>query len=340
MYKLINYIIIIILVYLFYRKLFLEFYAWFEVSLIPISLIIIGWGYQPERLPAFINIILYTIVCSLPFLLVILIFSVNNLEGRRLWKRRNQVIFIERIIIRIAFLVKFPIFFLHVWLPKAHVEAPVGGSMVLAGLLLKIGGFGVFILAPFSSSRGVLFLVLRLALGGGAVVSILCLRQVDRKTLVAYSSVAHIALVIRGIISITQLGVVGSFIVIFAHGVTSSAIFYIIYIVYLSCDSRNLILSKSLLICQPVLTMYIFILCARNMGAPPFFNLLAELCCAVVVGRMRVINFWLLGVLFFFAVAFNLVLYLYIRHGQNYSGAQDLKAISVIRNFVFLLHLV
>jgi NADH-ubiquinone oxidoreductase chain 4 len=125
----------------------LFFYIIFEASLIPIRVIILGWGYQPERLSAVMAIMLYTMLASLPLLLVLFFLSNAGQGGFclnteiSLTSSSSTTAFTACAFL--AFLVKLPMFAVHLWLPKAHVEAPVGGSMFLAALLLKLGGFGI-----------------------------------------------------------------------------------------------------------------------------------------------------------------------------------------------------
>jgi NADH-ubiquinone oxidoreductase chain 4 len=104
-----------------------------------------------------------------------------------------------------AFLVKIPIFLVHLWLPKAHVEAPVSGSMILAGVLLKLGGYGLIRVFPFLLLMGLNynFIFVSISLVGGFLIRLVCLRQIDIKALIAYSSVAHIGIVLRGLLTIT-----------------------------------------------------------------------------------------------------------------------------------------
>jgi len=125
----------------------------------------------------------------------------------------------------IAFLVKFPIYLVHQWLPKAHVEAPVGGSMILAGILLKLGGYGIIRLGWLFNSSNILSVLIRVSLLGGGILGIICLIISDIKVIIAYSSVVHIALIIVGVLSLYSWGIGGSIIIMMAHGLCSSGIF-------------------------------------------------------------------------------------------------------------------
>lgn len=150
----------------------------------------------------------YTLFASLPLLLGI--FYNESLIGGSInyllsYNYENSLIYFCLII---AFLVKMPIFFVHLWLPKAHVEAPVSGSIILAGVLLKLGGYGllrVYILIQSLAIKfNIIFYVISLV--GGVLISLVCLIQVDIKALIAYSSVAHMGVVIRGLITLSLWG--------------------------------------------------------------------------------------------------------------------------------------
>ena len=138
-FKIIYRILVIILCCFFILKTILLFYIFFELSLIPIFLIIIKWGYQPERIISSYYIIIYTILGSIPILVFILFFPIKNFYFFYFIKIRS-IIFIIR---TLGFFIKLPVYLFHIWLPKAHVEAPTPGSIILARVLLKIGGLGI-----------------------------------------------------------------------------------------------------------------------------------------------------------------------------------------------------
>ena len=338
-------LIIVVLILVFRANSTISFYFFFEASLIPISIIILGWGYQPERFRAAIALIIYTVVASLPLLLIILKIAQNStfdllVIGLLLPRKsiNRELMSISCTIMILGFLVKFPIYSVHLWLPKAHVEAPVVGSMVLAAILLKLGGFGVWRISQAVSSSYISNFILSFSLLGGAAISILCLRQSDIKVLIAYSSVRHMRLVISCLIRLTRLGFMAGLIIIIAHGISSSGIFAGANFIYEHTHTRNLIISGGLISTFPTLSILWFIMCLGNMGAPPTVNLLAEIWRII---RIANISFWLIPIFIvssFMAVAYSLIIYASPNQGQINENTALPKKYSHLSVIVLLSH--
>ena len=315
--------LLITLIFAFSINNLISFYIIFEVSLIPTFLLVFGWGYQPERLQARIYLLLYTISASLPLLLIILLLTTWNKSTFMpipfiAPSSSNFIITIWWLFIIVAFLVKMPIYTVHLWLPKAHVEAPVAGSIVLAAILLKLGSYAlirVSFLFPIINQL-IKFIFIPIAILGAVFTRLICLRQTDLKALIAYSSVGHIGLLIAGSLTNLQWGWQGALVLIVSHGLTSSALFAIANSIYEVTQTRNLFLTKGILALFPSITLILFILRARNIAAPPTINLLAEisLIAPTLASTLHIILPLIL--LAFLGGAYSLHLYTAIRHGQ------------------------
>nr|QEH58847.1 NADH dehydrogenase subunit 4 [Caroperla siveci] len=299
------------------------FYLFFESSLIPTLFLILGWGYQPERLQAGVYLLFYTLLASLPLLVGVFFLGSQTMTLLfPLFYKTNLSYILLYLSLILAFLVKMPMFLVHLWLPKAHVEAPVSGSMILAGVLLKLGGYGLLRLMKVLLLSGLVFnwIWVGISLVGGVLVSFICLRQTDMKALIAYSSVAHMGIVLGGLMTLSYWGFCGAFTLMIAHGLCSSGLFCLANISYERLGSRSLLVNRGLMNFMPSMTLWWFLLSSCNMAAPPSLNLLSEISLLNSLVSWGWTTMVMLSFLSFFSAAYTLYLYSYSQHGKIYSG--------------------
>lgn len=316
-----NIVLCLALIFTFSSIDYLLFYIRFERSLIPTLVLILGWGYQPERIQAGIYMLFYTLLASLPLLVSLLrLYKLGGSLSIGLTikvTRLNYTRFLWYFCTVTAFIVKLPIYLFHLWLPKAHVEAPVAGSMILAGVLLKLGGYGLIRVLPLFRKINNKFSWLWVTIGvlGGVLVRFICLRQIDIKSLIAYSSVAHIGIVLRGLIVLNSWGINGAIVVIVSHGLCSSGLFCIANIVYERIRSRRLMIRKGLLNFIPTIGLWWFLLRIGNIAAPPTLNLLGEINLIIRIVSWNKLTIYSIGLLSFFSAAYTLYIYSLRQHG-------------------------
>lgn len=332
--------IMLILWLAFQRKSLLSFYLFFELSILPVLFLILGWGYQPERISSSFYIFFYTLFGSLPLLFIIVLILAKTGNMRYFIDCDNANLFRKsaRIIIIGAFLVKLPLYFTHMWLPKAHVEAPVAGSIILAGLILKLGGYGLLLCSLFPIIfNSALILLVRLSSFGGFAVRMLITRLTDIKVIIAYSSVVHISLVAVGAIAGGAVGVSGLLLIIICHGFASPGIFAGANMYYERSHSRRVILNKGLLGAIPALTLFWFSLIVLNFGGPFTANLLSEiLLINILRGVSLILLVWAAGMCFF-SLVYNLILYASLNQGENNNRTPPQKLI--VREILILLNI-
>jgi len=240
----------------------------------------------------------------------------------------------------LAFLVKFPIYGVHQWLPKAHVEAPVRGSIVLAGILLKLGGYGLIRLGYIFRVINPVFIFIVLSLLGGGLLAIVCCGVRDLKVIIAYSSVVHIAFIIVGVMSIIIWGIIGAIIIMIAHGLCSSGMFSNANILYERRHSRSLMSNKGVLRFYPRISFLWFLLCIANFGGPFTFNLLAEIILIINIVRLTTVLLISVVLVSLFSAAYRLILYSRTQQGTPSHFYFSCSNMTLRERCVLIFHLV
>nr|UFK29089.1 NADH dehydrogenase subunit 4 [Geomys breviceps] len=339
----------VLLIMTFSATELIMFYILFEATLIPTLIIITRWGNQTERLKAGSYFLFYTLVGSVPLLIALIYLykstgTLNILSLQMVYKTTqftwtNNLVWLACMM---AFMVKMPLYGLHLWLPKAHVEAPIAGSMVLAAILLKLGSYGMMRMSLFitpNSEKMIMPFVL-LSLWGMLMTSSVCLRQTDLKSLIAYSSVSHMALVILAIMIQTPWSYMGATAMMVSHGLTSSALFCLANTNYERVHSRTMLLTRGLQSILPLMAMWWFMISLTNMALPPTINLIGELFIIAASFKWASTTILLTGLNMLITAAYTLYMLITTQRGKLPTHLINMKPTQTREHSLISLHFI
>ena len=318
----------------------LLFYIFFEAGLIPMFLIIGIWGGKDKIYAAF-KFFLYTLLGSLLMLVAVVYMYIT--AGSSDFEVLEKFAFDPHVqtwlwlAFMASFAVKLPMWPVHTWLPDAHVQAPTAGSVILAGVLLKMGGYGFLRFSlPMFPDASHLFQPAMFALAVIAIVytSLVAWRQTDMKKLIAYSSVAHMGFVTLGVFSFTEIGVQGAIFQMISHGFISAALFLIVGVVYDRMHTREIAAYGGLVHRMPVYATLFMLFTMANVGLPGTSGFIGEI--LTMVGGFQA-STWAaagaaLGVIF--SAVYMLTLYRRTVFGQitnpDLNGLKDMNRIELV----------
>nr|YP_010192464.1 NADH dehydrogenase subunit 4 [Dipterophagus daci]QZO77420.1 NADH dehydrogenase subunit 4 [Dipterophagus daci] len=286
----------------------LYMYMMLEISLLLMVLMLICYGNQFERISASMYMLFYTLVSSL-LLYVSMMLYINYYKDLLFYW--NNFINMNYLFLgfMLMFLIKMPMFMFHLWLPKAHVEASVSGSMILSSIMLKLGSYGLYRLFQMFYYKMVFLSMYLLVynLIGAIVISGLIINEVDVKKLIAYSSIIHMNFLLSNFFSMTKIGLLGVIIVMVSHSMISSGMFYLVGLIYNRLMIRSMLMMKGLLNLFPFVFLYWGMMVLSNMSCPPSLNFLGEMMMVISL-MMKLINLILLLMIYLFV---NIILSLY-----------------------------
>ena len=327
------------------------FFVYFESTVIPMFLIIIFWGSRHRKIKASFYLLMYAIFSSIFFILAVIIIWSNtgslNIVVLKYFYWDYNLQLILWFFIFLTFSAKIPIFPFYIWLPEAHVEASTTGSVILASLILKLGSYGIIrILIPvfYYSSKFFSPLINSLSFLGVFYCSLIAIRQIDIKKIIAYSSIVHMNYIVIGLFSFNFFSYIGGIFMMLAHGITSSALFFLAGILYDRFKSRIIFYYSGLLFIMPLYSFFLFYFLFCNLGFPGSINFIGEI--LILIGLINYSFFFFIIILisFFLSVIYSIWLPNRIVFGniiflRNYFDLDERELLVLLSYFLSSLYL-
>nr|ARR27607.1 NADH dehydrogenase subunit 4 [Apis cerana] len=338
---LMNLMLMISLMLVFMSMNLLVFYLFYEFGLLLIFYMVVKWGYSENRWLSGFYLMFYTMIFSLPMLYIVyylywLSSSLNFMLMEMMNLKLNLLLFIYLLM---SFLVKIPIYLFHGWLLKAHVEAPYYGSMILASIMLKLGGYGMLRLMFIYKNEFLFFqkFIIIINSFGILILSLMCLSQFDMKSIIAISSIVHMGIMIMSMMTFFDISIMGGYLMMISHGLSSSGLFFLVNVIYSQTNSRLMFVNKGMINFMPSMSLLWFMLCSSNMGSPVSLNLISEV--MLIIGLVSWMKFLMLILVLYclFSFIYSIYLFMFINHGKIFLVFK-IKNGLLVEYFILMMH--
>nr|AHC32073.1 NADH dehydrogenase subunit 4 [Apis andreniformis] len=336
-----NFLLMSSLLLVFLSMNLLVFYLFYEMSLLLIFYMVVEWGYSENRWLSGFYLMFYTMVFSLPMLYIIYyIYSIEFSLMFLLMEFINfELYYLMFIYLLMSFLVKIPLYMFHGWLLKAHVEAPYYGSMILASIMLKLGSYGMLRLMMIFKFKfyNLINLLMIINSFGILILSLMCLCQYDMKSIIAISSIVHMGLMIMSMLTFMKLSIIGGYLMMISHGLSSSGLFFLVNMIYSRTNSRLMFINKGMINFMPSVSLLWFMLCSSNMGSPISLNLVSEV--MLMIGLISWFKYMYMILILYclFSFIYSIYLFMFINHGKIYIEFKINNGF-LIEYFILIMH--
>jgi len=321
----------------------IRFYVFFELSILPTRVMVLCWGNQPERIQATVYFFLYTLVGSFPFLgrIIYLRSTLNEVKFFTIFfsniLRKKYVSKLIQFFFFFVFLIKLPLYGVHLWLPKAHVEASVVGSMILASVLLKLGGYGLVRL-KICKRRIIQKYLIFWAFITLFLVGMIAFRCKDVKMVIAYSSIIHMGLIVLLFVIPKKISIFYGILIMISHGFIRRGLFQKFKKIYQMSKSRKILIKKGVQKVSSIVMFFFFFLVCLKRSVPLRLSFIAEIKFSFIIyGLSRILlTFFFLSL--FLSGLFKIKLYLQIKKGYKKNACKRFYKKNACKRFYSFVH--